>query len=165
VPAEAGLAERTEQVAQRAVAEEVERFVGHLEARLALRLADLPAHRRWLGWIVRRRNRDIVLGLHALDDLLDQLVEFAFGLHLFHLLPHFLIHQVAVQQCLADGFAQRLHGLIALAHLLLVSRELIFEAALQKMVGERLHQIFHTELIGQIGNVFRIAYSTHKKPL
>ncbi len=95
--------------------------------------------------------------------MLDQLVEFALGLHLFHLLPHFLIQQVAVQQSLADGLAQRLHGLIAIAYLLLVPRELVFEAALQQMVGKSLHQIFHAQLIGQIGNVFRIADSTHKK--
>ena len=79
VAAEAALAERAEQIAQRAVAEEVERLVGDLEGDRPLSLAAVagptcPCAPLALGVQVGRR-RDVALFRHALDDLLDQLFE------------------------------------------------------------------------------------------
>ena len=57
VAAEARLAQRAQQIAQRAEAEEVEPFVGDLEARLRLRVADLSAGGRAARRIVRLIDR------------------------------------------------------------------------------------------------------------
>ena len=79
VAAEAALAERAEQIAQRAIAEKIQALVGHFEprrrrvgteaaagaARLALRALGLQIGRR----------RDEAFLHHPLDDVLDQLLE------------------------------------------------------------------------------------------
>src|SRR5208283_2353361 len=72
--AEAGLAQRSHQIAQRAEAKKVESFVGNFKSRLRLRLADLTAGGGAARRIVRLVNADVVLLLHALDELLDQLL-------------------------------------------------------------------------------------------
>ncbi len=77
VAAEAALAERPEQIAQRAVAEEVEALSVTSKRACACVLADLPPCacdcRRpdRVGWSMR----DVAFLLHALDDLLDELLE------------------------------------------------------------------------------------------
>ena len=74
--ARAAVAGRAEQIAQRSVAEEIERLVGDFELDLAGLAVATAAHRaaclfRFQIW--RRRN---VAGLlHPLDDLLDQFFE------------------------------------------------------------------------------------------
>src|SRR5207245_388451 len=73
----AALTKRSEQVAQRAVAQEVERLVGHLEGGRWLvgsLSAAAPLTPLALGLQVRRRG-DVAFLTHALDDLLDQLFE------------------------------------------------------------------------------------------
>src|SRR5208337_5105410 len=74
VAAEAGLAQRSHQIAQRAKAEEVEPLVGDFKARLRLRFSDLAAGGGAARGIVRLVNADVVFPLHALDELLDQLL-------------------------------------------------------------------------------------------
>ncbi len=94
--AEARFAQRAHQVTQRAEAKEVEALVGNLEARLRLRLSNLPARGGAARWIVRLVNADVIVLLHALDELLDQLLHLL-GAHVLDVLAHLLIEHVAVE--------------------------------------------------------------------
>ena len=79
VTTEAALAERAQQIAQGAVAEEVERLVGDLEGDgrlLVVALAHAAAALTTLALGVEiRRHGDVALFGHPLDDLLNQLLE------------------------------------------------------------------------------------------
>ena len=118
VAAVAALAERAEQIAQRAVAEEVERLVGDFEGAPAAgraRCRRCPARRCALGFEVGRR-RDVALLAHPLDDLLDQLLELrsrvvliAVGRIAEQPLDRFLRQHAAVEQRIEDRIVQRLH--------------------------------------------------------
>ena len=73
----AAAAHRAEQIAQRAVAQEVQRLVGDLELHAAGVLADAAAGARAplaLGLEVRRAGDEAALH-HAVDDLLDEVLE------------------------------------------------------------------------------------------
>ena len=77
VPAVAALAERSEQVAQRAITEEVQRLVRDLELGDLRRISDLR-RRDLAGVRARPRDRwrrDVALLRHAIDDLLDQFLQ------------------------------------------------------------------------------------------
>ena len=160
VAAEAGLAERAHQVAQGAEAEEVESLVGDFEARLRLRLAYLAAGGGAAGGIVRLVHADVVFLLHALDELLDQLLHL-FGAHVFDLLAHLVVEHVAVEQRLSDGLAQVFQRLFHVAEVVEI-HVLLLEAALQQMVGERVEQVLHAHLGGGLGNVFLVLDEFHK---
>ncbi len=73
--AEAGLAQRPEQIPERLVSEKVEALVGDLKSRLLLRVADLASDAGAIRGIMGLVNADVVLLLHALDELLDQFFE------------------------------------------------------------------------------------------
>ena len=77
VAAVAALAERTEQIAQRAVAEKVERLVGDLEGdrRLIRPVAGAAALAPLALAVQIGRCGDVAFVGHALDDLLDQILE------------------------------------------------------------------------------------------
>src|SRR5208282_4623419 len=154
------LAQRPQQIAQRFESQKVEALVGDLELRLLLRLAYLPPHARSLGRIMRLIDRNIVFLLHALDQLLDQLFKFSLHLHLLQTVAHFLIKHLAVKQRLFESAFQFVERLLALRQLV---PEIIVEAALQKIVGERAEQIFHAHLAGGVGDVLAVADAFHRK--
>ncbi len=155
VAAEAGFAQRAQQIAQRSEAEEVQPLVGDFEARLRLRVANLAAGGRAARGIVRLVNADVIFLLHALDKLVDQLVHLL-RRHALDLLAHLLIQHVAVHQRLGDGLAQVFQRLLGVVQVVEVG-ELVLEAALQQVVGERVEQVFETHLGGGLGNVFFVA--------
>src|SRR5439155_11155830 len=107
VAAVAALAQRAEQIAQRAVAEKVERLVGDLEGdrrlvRAVPARASLPplALRVQIG-----RRGDVALLGHALDDLLNELLELRARVRLIAVgriaeqpLDRFLRQHAAVEQ-------------------------------------------------------------------
>src|SRR5579864_6931283 len=76
VTAEAALAERSEQIAQRAVAEKIERLVGDLEGdRRRLPPRALPSLAPLALGIEIGRCGDVALLRHPFDDLLNELLE------------------------------------------------------------------------------------------
>ncbi len=76
VPSKARFAQRSQQIAQRLEAQEVETLVGDFELGL-LRLAGLSADARLPRGIVRLIDGNVIFLLHALDELFDQFVELA----------------------------------------------------------------------------------------
>ena len=94
---ETRLAERPQQIAQSLESQKVEALVGDFELRLLLRIADLPADARVLGRIMRLIDGNVIFLLHALDQLLDQLFQFALHLHLLQPVAHFFIEHLAIE--------------------------------------------------------------------
>ena len=124
VAAVAALAERAEQIAQRAVAEEVERLVGDFEGdrRLIRAEAAAPLPALALGVEIRRR-RDVAFLRHPLDDLLNQFLELRPRIALIRVgriaeqpLDRFLRQHAAVEQRVEDRVVQRLHRPILFVH-------------------------------------------------
>src|SRR5207245_6841024 len=153
----AALAERAEQIAERAVAEKIERLVGDLERgrRLlgsqaaAAALAPLA-----LGLEVRRR-RDVALVRHPLDDLLNQLLELRSRVSLIAVgriaeqsLDRLFRQHAAIEQRVEDRVVQRLHRALVVVHPVRVP-----EAAGQQQVGELRDQIFEIQAIELIAYV------------
>ena len=64
-----------------------------------------------------------------------------------------------VEERLFDGLAQVVQRLLAVAEVIV---EIILEAALQQVVGERAEQVFHAHFARGIGNVFAVADAFHK---
>src|SRR5450631_2943527 len=89
----AGLAQRSEQIAQRFKSEEVETFVGHLEANRALGLASPALYTGCLGGIPGTGY--VVLLFHALDELFDQFIQIAALGHLVNFLLQVFVEEVA----------------------------------------------------------------------
>ena len=162
--AQAALADRAEQIAQRAIAEKIEALVGHFEPRRrrvgteaaagAARLA-LRALRLQIG-----RRRDEAFLHHPLDDVLDQLLELRSGVGLIGIrgiaeqaLERFLRQHTAVEQRVHDGVVQRLHGavVIGLAVHAAVRR---LKAARQQQIRELLDQIVEIQIVQRIAGVF-----------
>ena len=161
VPAGAAVAGRAEQVAQRAVAEEVERLVGDLELHLAgLAVAGPPPWaRRAFSGSRSGGVGDVARLLHALDDLLDQLLQLlahlllaAFGLVAEHLLERVLGQHAAVEQRLENGVVQRLHGAVAVV----AGIARVPEPARHQQVRQLRHEFVHVEVVEQVGNVLRV---------
>src|SRR5579872_4237102 len=94
---ETRLAQRPKQITQRLETEKVEAFVGNLKSSL-LRLPGLSTHARLPRRVMRLVDRDVILLLHALDELLDQIVQLAIRHHLFDLLAQVLVEQLTIQQ-------------------------------------------------------------------
>ena len=121
VPAEAALADRAEQVAQRPIAEEVEALVGDLELERWLGAAPAAARPVALGRSASRSGaREVALMLQLLDDLLQSAARSAASASSARLpvlaeqlLEHLVGHQPAVQQRLQNGVVQRLHRMPA----------------------------------------------------
>ena len=124
-------------------------------------LSDLATDARLLRRIVWRVDGDVIFLLHALDQLLDQLIKRAVHLHLLKLFAH-LVEDVAVHQRLLNRLAQFVERLLAV--LQIVEAIVILKSALQKIVGERREQVFHAHLGGGIGNVLGILDALHRGP-
>src|ERR1035437_3584299 len=152
------LAQRPQQIAQRLESQKIEALVGDLELRLLLCAADLSTDARLLGRIMWLIDRNVVFLLHALDQLLDQLFEFALHLHLLEPVAHFLVKHLAIEQRLLEGAFQLIEGLFAVRQWVPVT---VVESALQQIVRKRAEQVLHAHLAGRVGNVFGVANSLH----
>ncbi len=154
VAAEVGFAEGAEEFAESFVAEEVHAFVGDFEAGVFGGAGFALA-------LVGHLGVDEVLLLHFLDDLVDEffdllLVEgFVFLLGLF-------VEEFAGFEGLADGFAEVVHGLVAVE--LLKAGEGIVEAGVEEEVGQGLHEIFEAEGGGEIAGELGVADAFHREP-
>ena len=158
----AALAERPQQIAQRAVAEEIERLVGDLEGDLPLSLApvtrsDLPLPPFALGVQVGRR-RDVALFRHALDDLLNELFELrprvgliAVGRVAQQPLDRVLRKHAAVEQRVQNRVVQRLHRPLLVVHAVRVA-----EPAGEEQIGELRHQILEIQIVEIAAREFRV---------
>jgi hypothetical protein len=76
-----------------------------------LRVADLTAGCGSARGIVRLIDVDVVFLLHALDELLDELLQLL-AAHVLDLLAHLLVEHVAVQQGVGDRLAQVFQSLL-----------------------------------------------------
>ena len=160
VPPVAALAERAEQIAQRAVAEKVERLVGDLEGDLVPASSPPPAPLAPLALGLEiRRHRDVALLGHPLDDLLNQLFELrarvgliAVGRIAEQLLDRLLRQHAAVEQRVENRVVQRLHR-----PLVVVQGVRVAEAARQQQVRELRDQILQIEIVELVADVFRVA--------
>ena len=117
-------AHRTQEVAKGAIAEEVERLVGDLEFHGAGVLAEPAAGAAPLLTLAFEIGRagDEALLHHAVDDLLDQILELlprrfliAVGRFAEQLLQRFLRQHSTAEQRLENGVVQRLHGPVLVA--------------------------------------------------
>src|SRR5262249_21126978 len=118
VASRVALAERAEQIAERAIAEEVEALVGHLEldGRQVAALAAGPAFAlHALGVEVGMRG-DVAPFPHPLDDLLDQLLDLRLAIRIRRIaeqaLERLLRQHAAAQQRFEDRVVQILDRLI-----------------------------------------------------
>jgi hypothetical protein len=156
VPAGAALAQRAEQIAQGAVAEEVDGLVGGLERRwgpvrtLAAALALAPLT---FGVEVRAAG-DVALLLHLLDDLLDQLLDLRGGVGVGWIAEQLLDgigrQQAAREQRLQDRVVQ-----ILARHLLIgIGRaRIVIEAARQQHVGELRNELLEVDAFELVAGV------------
>ena len=161
VPAEAALADRSEQIAQGPVAEEVEALVGDLELERLFRSSESRA--RLLPPLPIaldiRRGGDVALLLKLLDDLVDELVEARFRVVAIlpalaeHLLERLVGQETAVQQRLEDRVVQRLHRSSVLAG----HPVRVVEPARQQEIGQPREQLFEVELVEVLAGVLGIA--------
>ena len=164
VTARAAAADRAQQIAERPVAEKVERLVGHLEAHLAGVLSRAAAGRpAMLALAVEiRRAGDEPLFHHAFDDLLDQIFELlARGLLVAvrglteQLLQRVLRQHTAAEQRLENRVVQRLHRPVLVAVQRIAPR--VAEPARQQQVGQLRHEILEIDLVEQVAGVFRVS--------
>ena len=102
---------------------------------------------------MRGLRGDVILALHAADELVDQLVETAIGGHLIDFLLHALVEGVTLFEGAAQGLAQIVHGLIEVLKFSVG----ILEAGVEQIVGERLEQVVHADLASQIAGEFCVA--------
>src|SRR6266850_7156780 len=124
VPAGAAAADRAEQVAQRAVAEEVERLVGDLELHRTGVFADAAAGAAAMLALlleVRRGGHESLLH-HLVDDLLDEILELLARLLLVavrrlaeQLLQRVLRQHAAAEERFENRVVQRLHRPVLVA--------------------------------------------------
>ena len=105
-------------------------------------------------------DADVILLLHALNQLIDEFIQRAFHLHLLQLLAHLFIEQIAVEQRLLNRAAQIVQRLLAIAEVVV---HVILESALQQVIGERAEQVLHAHFARRVGNVFAVANAFHKK--
>ena len=89
VPPETRFTQGPHEVTQSFEAEEIQTLIRDLEARL-LRLPDLPTDAGLFRRIMPLVNADVILLLHALDQLFDQFIELL-HLHLLQPLAHLLV--------------------------------------------------------------------------
>ena len=163
VAAVAALAERAEEIPQRAVAEEIERLVGDRELCRRLDVVPMaPAGAAALPLGARgveiRRHRDVALVRHALDDLLDQFFELRPGIALIGVgriaeqpLDRFFRQDAAVEQRIEDGVVQRLHRPLFLVHAVRAA-----ESAGQQKIRQLRDQILEIQIVELVADVFGV---------
>src|SRR5262249_46054607 len=159
MPSETRLSQRSEQVAQGAVTEKVQTLVCDFELYLPLAFAGLTANPRFARRIEGLIDRDVILLLHAVDELFDQFVELAFVAQLLDLLLHVLIQKVSGFERLLDGLAQLIECLLAQFVKIHVRA---MESTLQQIVGERIEQVLHPNLGGSVPNIFGVLGEFHR---
>jgi hypothetical protein len=160
VAAVAALAQGTEQIAQRAVAEEVERLVGDFEGdRLLAALAGAAAAAAFALLAEVGRHRDVAFLTHALDDLLNQFLELRTRVALIAVgriaeqpLDALLRQHAAVEQRVQNRIMQRLHRPLGL-----VGPVRVGEPARQQQVGQLRHQILEIQIVEQVAGELRVA--------
>jgi len=160
VAAVAALAERPEQVAQRAIAEEVERLVGHLEGdrRLVGSVSTRPPLPALALGVQIGRRGDVALLRHPLDDLLNQLLELRSRVRLIAVrriaeqpLDRFLREHAAVEQRVQNRVVQRLHR-----PLFVLRPVRVTEAAREQQIGQLRDQILQIQIVELVAREFRI---------
>ncbi len=159
----AAAAHRAEQVAERPVAEEVERLVGDLELHPAVVLADAaagPAPVLALGLEVRRAGDEAALH-HAVDDLLDQVLELlahAFLIAVGRLaeqpLHRFVRQHAPAEERVEDGVVQRLHRPVLVGVRRVPG---IAEPARQQQVRQLRDEILEVDLVEQVAGELGVA--------
>jgi hypothetical protein len=107
---------------------------------------------------VRLVNADVILLLHALHQLLDQLIQRSFSLHLLQLFAQLLVQQVAFEQ---RAFNSSLKFVERLLVRQIVIGEIVMKSALQKIIRQRPEQILQAHFASRIGNVLAIADAFH----
>jgi len=113
VASEAGFAEGAEEVAEGFEAEEVKALVGDFELGLLLRVPDLSADAGAFRRVVRLIDGYVIFLLQALDQLLDEIFEFAVHLHLLEAVAHFFVEGFSIEEGLLDGAAEFVKSLLA----------------------------------------------------
>ncbi len=78
------------------------------------------------------------------------------------LLLGLFVEEFAGLECLADGVAEILHGLLAVE--LLEAGHGVLEAGVEQEVGEGLHQVFETEGGGEVAGELGVADALHSGP-
>ncbi len=164
MPAGAAAPHRAEQVAQGAVAEEIQTLVGDLELDRAGVLAKAAAGALAvlaLGLEIRRA-RDEPLFHHPLDDLLNQILEllarrFLIGVGRIaeQLLQRLFRQDAAAEERLEDRVVQRLHRPVLVAAGGIAPR--IAEPAREQQVGQLRHEIVEIDLVHQVAGVLRVS--------
>ena len=163
VPAGVAASDRAQQIAQRAIAEEVERLVGDFEFHRRRAVVEAAARALSpLAFLLQVGGaRDEPLFHHALDDLLNEILELlarlllvAVGRLTEELLDGLVRQHAAAEQRLEDGIVQRLHRAV-----LFVARAAprIVEPAREQQVGQLRHEIVDVDLVEQAACVLRVA--------
>jgi hypothetical protein len=155
-PAVVGLSKRPEKIAQCLEAEEVEALVSDFKARFGLRAvrgADAGISR--VG--TRAAEGDEVLLVHALDELVDEIVELALGHHLVELPAQILVKKLAILKSAAESLTQIVEIVVELAEVGVG----IVEAGVEKIIRKRLEKIFEVELGGEIAAIFGVVNAFH----
>ena len=168
---EAALADRSQQVAERAIAEKIEALVGDLEPDGRFGAAPtLAGPTRILHLRLRRRRRcQVALPLELVENLLNQPFDALLGVVSLlpvlaeQLLDHLVGEHSSVEQRLEDGIVQSLARVPGHA---VVVREAVgvVEAARQQEVGELREQLLEIEVVeilaGELGvAVFKVRLS------
>ncbi len=156
---EAGFAEGAEEVAEGFEAEEVKALVGDFELGLLLRVPDLSADAGAFRRVVRLIDGYVIFLLQALDQLLDEIFEFAVHLHLLEAVAHFFVEGFSIEEGLLDGAAEFVKSLLAFGEFV---PEIVIESALQEIVRESAEQVLHAHIAGGVGDVFGVADAFHK---
>ena len=112
---------------------------------------------RRLGLVGPLHRRDVAFLLHALDELVDQLVELTGCRHLVDLALRVFVEELAGLEDAAQGFAQIVEVVVHVAE----AGVGIAITGVEEIVGERLEQTFEVHLGGQVAGVFGVANALH----
>ena len=128
--------------------------------RVRLVLSDGAAGAGHARRIVRRRDGHVAFLLHAVHQLVDEVVHLSLVLHFLQVLAHLFVEFAGVEQGIADGLAQGVqrHRYCRWA---VVLSQLAFKAALQEEVSERVHQIVEAQLFGEVRDVLAVLDALH----
>ena len=155
VPAGAALAERAEQIAQGAVAEEVDGLVGRLERRRRpVRAVAAQAFAPLALGVEVRAAGDVALLLHLLDDVVDELLDLrrrvGVGRIAEQLLDRLRRQQAAGQQRLEDRVVQILprHPLVGIGR-----ARVVVEPAREQHVRELRDELLEVDALELVAGV------------
>ena len=157
----AAATDRAEQVAERAIAEKVQRLVGHLEGDGSGIVADPAAGTppEFALLVEVRRRRDEALLHHPLDDLLNEILDLLAGRFLVAVsrlteqpLQRLLGQHAAVEERFENRVVQRLHRAVLVAVRRIAPG--IAEPARQQHVGQLRDEIVDVDLVEQVACIF-----------